>query len=271
MVARFGMPHAPPFGFLSLRFALSLLLFAVWVLWSRAALPSTRMQYFHLAVVGLLTHGLYLGGVWAAVKQGMGSGTVALMVGLQPVLTAVWLSATAQGHRVTARQWMGLGLGLLGLCLVVWRKLDLGEVTTWNAALGVTALLAITVGTLYQKRYVAPCDVRSAGLVQMAAALALVAPLSLYEQEPMVWNAALLGAMLWSVLMLTLLGSSMLYLMIQRGAATRVTSLLYLVPPCAAIQGHLLFNEVLGLMVWLGLGFTALGVALVVTPAARVD
>lgn len=269
VVARYGMPHAPPFGFLAVRFALSLLLFAAWVAWSKPDLPSTRMQTLHLAVVGLLTHGLYLGGVWAAVKHGMGSGTIALMAGLQPVLTAVWVSATGREHRVSPRQWLGLSLGLVGLCLVLWRKLGLGEVNALNFSLGVMALLSITVGTLYQKRYVAPCDVRSAGLIQMGAALALVAPLAMFEQEAMVWNAELIGAMLWSVLMLTLLGSSMLYLMIQRGAATRVTSLLYLVPPCAALQGSLLFGEAMSAMVWLGMAVTALGVALVVGRSGR--
>lgn len=265
VVARFGMPHAPPLSFLALRFALSALTFVIWIKLSPSVgWPRDRRQWGHLAMVGALTHAIYLGGVWAAVKAGMGAGTIALMAGLQPVLTAVWLSATGTQHRVSGRQWGGLLLGLGGLVLVLWRKLGLGELNAVNLSLGACALLAITTGTLYQKRFVAPCDVRSAVLIQLLAALALTLPFALLEQEPMVWHAELLGALAWSVLMLTLAGSSMLYLLVQRGAATRVTSLLYLVPPCAALQGWLLFGESMSALVWLGMALTAVGVGLVV-------
>ena len=121
VVARFGMPHAPPFTFLSWRYALSVLAFLAWIALARAAWPQGRVQWFHLAVTGVLMHAGYLGGVWAAVKGGLGAGTAALVVGLQPVLTALWISATGQGHRVSARQWLGLSLGLAGLLLVVWQ------------------------------------------------------------------------------------------------------------------------------------------------------
>jgi drug/metabolite transporter (DMT)-like permease len=264
VVARFGMPHAPPMGFLAWRFALSVAAFAVWVLLSRAAWPRGRAQWLHLVVVGVLMHAVYLGGVWSAVKLGMGAGTSALIVGLQPLLTALWVSATGQEQRVQPRQWLGLALGMAGLVLVVWNKLGHGEVTPANLALGLLALLAITTGTLYQKRFVAPCDVRSANLVQLAAALVVVLPLALLEGEAVHPVPALLGAMAWSVLVLTLGGSSLLYLLIQRGAATRVASLMYLVPPCTALLGWLLFGELLTPSVLVGLALTALGVALVV-------
>jgi len=264
VVARFGMPHAPPMRFLAWRFALSVVAFAVWVLLSRAAWPKGRRQWLHLAVVGVLMHAAYLGGVWSAVKLGIGAGTTALIVGLQPVLTALWVSASGQEHRIAARQWLGLGLGLAGLVLVVWNKLGHGEVTGHNLALCLMALLAITIGTLYQKRFVAPCDVRSASLVQLLAAFVVVLPLALLETEPIDATPALLGAMAWSVLVLTLGGSSLLYLMVQRGAATRVTSLMYLVPPCTALLAWLLFDELLTALVLAGLALTALGVWLVV-------
>jgi drug/metabolite transporter (DMT)-like permease len=264
VVARFGMPHAPPMGFLAWRFALSVAAFALWVLLSRAAWPRGRAQWLHLGVVGVLMHAGYLGGVWSAVKLGMGAGTSALIVGLQPLLTALWVSATGQEHRVLPRQWLGLALGLAGLVLVVWNKLGAGEVTALNLGLCLLALLAITAGTLYQKRFVAPCDVRSANLVQLAAAFVVVLPLALLESEAVRPVPALLGAMAWSVLALTLGGSSLLYLLIQRGAATRVTSLMYLVPPCTALLGWLLFDELLTLGVLAGLVLTALGVGLVV-------
>ena len=264
VVARYGMPHAPPMGFLAWRFALSVLAFGLWVLWSGAAWPRGRKQWLHLAVVGTLIHAAYLGGVWSAIKQGIGAGTTALIVGLQPVLTALWVSASGQEHRVAPRQWGGLGLGLAGLLLVVWDKLGHGEVTALNLGLCVLALLAITSGTLYQKRFVAPCDVRTANLVQLLAAFLVTLPLALLEHEPVQAQPALVGAMAWSVLVLTLGGSSLLYMMVQRGAATRVTSLMYLVPPCTAVLAWVLFGEKLTPWVLLGLALTALGVGLVV-------
>jgi drug/metabolite transporter (DMT)-like permease len=269
VVARFGMPYAPPMSFLGWRFALSVLAFGVWVLLSRAAWPKGRSQWMHLAVVGVLMHAGYLGGVWSAVKLGIGAGTSALIVGLQPVLTALWVSATGQEHRVAPRQWLGLALGLAGLVLVVWNKLGHGEVTTTNLALCLLALLAITIATLYQKRFVAPCDVRTANMVQLLAAFIVVLPLALMETEAVQPQPALLGAMAWSVLVLTLGGSSLLYMMVQRGAATRVTSLMYLVPPCTALLAWLLFDELLTPLVLAGLVLTALGVGLVVREPVR--
>ncbi len=270
VVARYGMPHAPPLSFLAVRYGLSLLVFAAWIALTRPAWPQTRSQWLHLAVVGSLVHAGYLGGVWAAVKAGLGAGTVALIVGLQPVLTALWVSQTGQEHRVLLRQWLGLLLGFAGLLLVVWRKLGVGEIDGFNLALAVFALLSITVGTLYQKRFVAASDVRTATFIQLLAALAVTAPLALLEQEPVRWHPELVGAMAWSVFGLTLGGSSLLFMLIQRGAATRVTSLLYLVPPCTALQAWWLFGESLSALVLAGLVLTALGVALVVRePAPR--
>lgn len=266
IVARYGMPHAPPMKFLAVRYALSFLCFLGWILWSGVRWPQSRDQWAHLAVTGMLMHAVYLGGVWAAVKAGMGAGLSSLIVGLQPVLTAVWLSAT--GSKVTPRQWLGLSLGFAGLLLVVSRKFVHGSAgdtaTVFNVALAVLALLAITVGTLYQKRFVQPCDVRSANAVQLLAALAVTLPLALLEPETMRWNAELAGAMAWSVLGLTLGGSSLLYLLIQRGAAASVTSLMYLVPPTTALVAWVLFSEPVTAVTLAGTALTAFGVALVV-------
>jgi drug/metabolite transporter (DMT)-like permease len=270
VVARYGMPHAPPLTFLSWRYVLSIACFAVWVTLARAPWPHGRQQWWHLAVSGALMHAGYLGGVWAAVKAGIGAGTVALIVGLQPVLTAVWVSATASAtHRVSAQQWLGLLLGFAGLLLVVWRKLGTGELSALNLSLSLLALACITVGTLYQKRFVAPGDVRSAGCVQLIAALAVTLPFALLETEPITLHPELIGAMAWSVLVLTLGGSSLLLVLIQRGAATRVTSLLYLVPPCTALLAAVLFGETLTPSVLGGLGLAALGVWLVVREPGR--
>jgi drug/metabolite transporter (DMT)-like permease len=273
IVARYGMPHAPPFGFLALRYALSIVCFVAWVLLAGARWPRGRTQWAHLAVVGVLMHAGYLGGVWAAVKIGIGAGTVSLIVGLQPVLTALWLSAWGTAaDRVSRRQWTGLALGFVGLLIVVGPKLGSGEVTAPNLALALGALLSITVGTLYQKRHLLACDVRTASTVQLLAALAVTLPLAALESEPVVWHPELLGALAWSVLALTLGGASLLYLLIQRGAATAVTSLLYLVPPCTALMAWALFDESLAPTVLIGLGLTAVGVALVVrAPSPRAD
>ena len=290
IVARYGMPHAPPMKFLALRYVLSVACFAAWALMARAAWPTGAHQIRHLAITGVLIHAGYLGGVWSAVKFGMGAGLVALLVGLQPVLTALWLSS--QGGTVSRRQWAGLALGIVGLALVVWQKLGLGEIHGLNLILASGALVSITAGTLYQKRFVAPCDVRTAGLVQLLAALAVTLPLAWLEPETMQWTSAVIsvnpqpggmnrelaglnrglvavnwelaGAMAWSVLALTLGGSSLLYLLIQRGAATAVTSLLFLVPPCTAVMAWLLFAEPITGLTVAGVLLTAVGVGLVV-------
>lgn len=264
VVARYGMPHAPPMTFLVWRYALSVAAFALWIRWSGARWPRGRDQWLHLAVVGLLLHGGYLGGVWAAVKGGMSAGTAALIVGLQPLLTALWLSGTGHAHRATSRQWTGLALGLAGLVLVVWRKLDLGEANGHTVGLAVLALLSITSGTLWQKRFVRASDVRTANTVQLLAALAASLPFALAESESFRWNLQSGAAMAWSVLALTLGGSSLLVLLIQRGAATQVTSLMYLVPPATAVLAWILFSEVLTLTVLAGMAFTAVGVWMVV-------
>ena len=264
IVAKFGLPYAPPLTFLVIRYVLSILCFLVWIQLSSAPWPTCRRQWGHLAVTGLFMHAGYLGGVWVAVKAGMGSGLVTLIVGLQPVLTAVWISQWA-GLKISRLQWLGLMLGLAGLLLVVWRKLGVGtEVSGFTLAAAVFALLSITAGTLYQKRFVKGNDVRTANVIQLLAALLLTLPLTLLETEAINWNAEFIGAMTWSVLVLTLGGSSLLYVLLQRGAAMAVTSLLYLVPPTTALMAWALFGESITTVTIVGTVLTALGVSLVV-------
>jgi len=273
IVARFGMPHSPPFSFLWFRYLFSIACFGIWIIWAKVKWPQNPREWFHLSVTGVLMHAGYLGGVWAAVKAGMGSGLSALIVGLQPVLTAIWLSShgsQSESH-VSRRQWLGLLLGFLGLVLVVWRKLTQGSamdhVTVTNLAFAVMALLAITLGTLYQKSFVKPCDVRTANTVQLMAAMIATTPLALLETETMQWNSEMMGAMAWSVLGLTLGGSSLLYMLIQKGAAASVTSLMYLVPPCTALMAWFLFDEPITIVTLLGIALTAWGVSWVIRPA----
>jgi drug/metabolite transporter (DMT)-like permease len=266
IVARYGMPLASPMKFLALRYIFSIICFLPWIMIAGVSWPRTRNQWLHLSVTGVLMHGGYLGGVWAAVKYGMGSGLVSLIVGLQPVLTAFWLSS--RGGHVTRRQWAGLMLGFTGLVLVVSRKFGAGsEVTLFNLSLAIFALLCITIGTLYQKRHVTRCDARTANAVQLVAALAVTLPIALLETEPVQWTGTFLAAMAWSVLVLTLGGSSLLYILIQRGAATSVTSLLYLVPTTTALMAWVLFSEPITAVTLLGIALTAIGVSLVVKTA----
>ncbi|WHZ12097.1 MAG: Permease of the drug/metabolite transporter (DMT) superfamily [Burkholderiaceae bacterium] len=268
IVARYGMPYAPPMKFLALRYVLSLLCFLAWTAASRVAWPATRRQWLHLAAVGVLMNGGYLGGVWAAVKAGMGSGLSSLIVGLQPVLTVVWLAAS--GGQVTRRQGVGVVLGFAGLALVVSGRMGKGGEANWvNLSLALMALFSITAGTLYQKRFVARCDVRSANAIQVGAALLVTLPFALLEHEAMRWNPELVGALAWSVLALTLGGSSLLYLLIQRGAVAAVTSLMYLVPPTTALLAWALFSEPITVATLIGTALTAVGVSLVIRTAVR--
>ena len=272
IVAKFGLPFAPPLTFLTIRYFFSIACFLVWIWLARAVWPSDKKQWWHLAVTGVLMHGGYLGGVWVAVKGGMGSGLAALIVGFQPILTALWLSSLAStgsenpGQTVVSkRQWTGLLLGLAGLLLVVARKFGVtNEVTLLTFVAAVFALFSITVGTLYQKQHVTATDVRTANVIQLGAAFVVTLPFAMFEAEAITWNASFIGAMAWAVLALTLGGSSLMFMLIQRGAATTVTSLLYLVPPTTALMAWVLFDEAITFVTLLGIALTAIGVSLVV-------
>ncbi len=268
IVARYGMPHAPPLKFLVLRYTFSIVCFLAWITLAKVKWPTQPRQWLHLSLTGMLMHAGYLGGVWSAVKLGMGSGLSSLIVGLQPVLTALWLAAT--GYRIVPRQWAGLVLGFIGLVLVVSRKFGSGgEANLLNLTLIIGALLSITAGTLYQKRFVTACDVRSANTVQLLAALLVSLPFALLETEAIDWHPELVGALAWSVLGLTLGGSSLLYILIQKGAAASVTSLMYLVPPVTALMAWVLFAEPITAITLGGTLLTAVGVALVVRQPVR--
>jgi drug/metabolite transporter (DMT)-like permease len=265
IVARYGMPLSPPFKFLELRYLFSILFFLPWVYFARVQWPSERSQWGHLAITGILIQAGYLGGVWVGVKSGIGSGLTALIVGLQPVLTAFWLSS--RQHLITKRQWTGLWLGLGGVMLVLSKKLSDGiEVTPYGLMAEIVALLSITAGTLYQKTFVKPCDVRSANTVQLMASAAITLPLALLESESIQFGAQFYYSLAWSVLGLTVGAGSLLYLLIQRGAASSVASLMYLVPPTTAAIAWILFEEPVTFATLIGVALTALGVGLVVRP-----
>lgn len=263
VVARYGMPHSPPMSFLAVRFFCSLVAFFIWAQLSGAQWPQSKSQTLHLMVVGALMQVGYLGGVWTAVRLGMGAGLSALIAGLQPLLTALWFSFV--GSKVYPRQWIGLALGLLGVFLVLSDKLQHSfEATPLSLLFIFLALACITVGTIYQKHYLQSQDVRAANTIQFVMAFVIALPLALLEKESMNWTLELIGAMTWSVVISTLLGASLLYLMIQKGAALTVTSLFYLVPPVAALMAFILFHEPITFSIMMGTILTTLAVALVV-------
>lgn len=262
--AKFGLPHAPPISFLLLRFALVVALMLPITLVFRARWPKSPQQVVHIAVSGVLLHGGYLGGVFAAIYFGMSAGLVSLIVGLQPVLTA-FAAAPILGERVSRRQWLGLLLGLGGVALVVLQKITMSGLAVLPISLALIALISITMGTLYQKRYCAPFDLRSGSVIQfVAAGLALLPFGLLFETMRVEWAQEFIFALAWLALVLSISAISLLTLLIRRGAATTVASLFYLTPPTTALLAYVLFGETLTGIALGGMALAIAGVALIV-------
>ncbi len=266
IAAKYGLPYAPPFQFLFYRFTLVALLMAV-VAWStRATWPATRREYLHIALVAWLVHGTYLGGVFMALAGGMAAGTAAMLVGLQPVLT-VLLAWGFLSERVVPRQWLGLLCGLLGVFLVVRHKMDFAGSLQGLLPCAV-ALVGISVGTLYQKRYCAHVDLRSGAVIQFTACAIVFAPLAFVVQPHAVaWTGEFLFALGWSVVVLSAGAISLLYWLLRHGAAAGVARLFYLVPPVTAVMAWLFFGETLGPDAIAGMVLIAIGVMLARPPA----
>lgn len=213
-------------------------------------------------MAGLLVHGVYLGGVFLGISMGVEAGVSALIVGLQPLLTAA-LAGVLLGERVIPRQWRGLALGLCGVTLVLTGKLGQAPGSLLGSIACVAALIGIAIGTLYQKRFCAGMDLRTGSVVQFATASLATAPLAFWFEEMHIeWGAEFVFALLWLVLVLFLGAVSLLYVLIRRGAASQVASLFFLVPPCTALIAWPLFGETLGLWALAGMALTALGVAM---------
>lgn len=260
--AKLGLPYAGPLTFLALRFWLVAALLILLALATRAPWPRRPMEVGHYAVAGLLVHGVYLGGVFVGISLGVEAGVSAMIVSLQPLLVAAF-AGLVLGERVTPRQWAGLVLGLLGVILILARKLGHGLGDALGALACVAALLAMTAGTLYQKRYCAGMDLRTGNVVQFAAAGLATGLLALpFEDNRVVWSGEFVFALLWLVLVLSLGAISLLYVLIRRGAASRVSGLFFLVPPCTALIAWPLFGETLGPVALLGMALTVAGVAM---------
>jgi len=267
IAAKYGLPYAPPLTFLLYRFALVAALMVFVALATRAAWP-TRSEALHSAVAGVLVHGLYLGGVFVALAGGTAAGTSAMLVGLQPLLT-VLLASLWLGERVVARQWSGLALGLVGVFLVVRHKLGFADGGTGLLPLAV-ALVAISVGTLYQKRYCARVDMRSGAVIQFATCAALYVPFALLlESQPVNWTPQFVFAIGWSVLVLSVGAISLLYWLLRHGAAAGVARLFFLVPAVTAIMAYVIFGETLDALAIAGMVLIAAGVMLARPPAPQ--
>ena len=259
--AKFGLPYAEPLTFLLLRFLAISGLVAAFALLTRAPWPKSQQQVFHIAVSGLLVHAIYLGGVFSAIGHGLPAGITALVVGMQPLLTACgagWLL----GERVSARQWLGLALGFVGVALVIVNKLgQLPLLATLTPAL--VALLGITAGTLYQKRFCARFDLRTGAVIQFLPSAMLTAVVAgLTESMHVEWTSSFVFALMWLVLVLSFGAISLLNLLIHTGGAVHVARLFYLTPPMTALIAWFVFGETLSAPAIAGMVLALFGVYL---------
>ena len=259
---KLGVPYAEPFTFLALRFGTTTLLVGGVMLTMGARLPRDPRQIGHAAVVGILLHFAYITGVLEALRHGVSAGVVALVAGLQPLLTAA-LAGRLLGERVKLLQWIGLMLGFAGVGLVVYDKLSIAEATVAGFGFAALCLCGVTAGTLYQKRFCSAIDLRSSIVVQIGtAALLSVALAAFTERFAVDWTGEFVFALLWLAIVVSIGAFSLFILMLRRGEAARVTSLFYLTPPTTAVMGWLLFDETLGPLALAGMAVAVAGVAL---------
>ncbi|MCP1675527.1 drug/metabolite transporter (DMT)-like permease [Natronocella acetinitrilica] len=266
--AKYGLPYAEPWTFLAIRFVASVAVLLVIVRLVGAAWPRDLRLWGHVAVTGVLVHAIYLGGVFYSIYRGMPAGVAALIVGLQPLVTAL-LARPWLGERIAAVQWLGIGLGLIGIVLVLGDKIDTSADALFAGfgpeaiLLALVALLAISVGTIYQKRHCSGIDLLTGTCIQFVAAAAVTTVAAfLFETREVQWVPQFVFALTWLVLGLSVAAILLLMAMIRRGEASRVASLFYLVPPVTAVEAWILFGERLGLVAIVGIGLAVLGVAL---------
>jgi drug/metabolite transporter (DMT)-like permease len=259
-----GLQYAPPFTFLSLRFLFGLACLVPVLLLFRARWPGRGTEWLHLAVAGLLMHVVQLGGSHYAQFLGMSAGVAALVISCQPLVTAV-IAVNFMGERLAPRQWLGVFLGLAGVALVVWHKIDIREITAANLTATLIALAGVTAGTLYQRAFNAHCDLKAAAAIQFAVAAAAFVPLALvFEGFRVTWSPTLYGSVAFLVIFTSLLGVSALYWLTRHGEASRVTSMMYLPAVFAVVLELALFGVAPGALGTVGIALTCTGVALTV-------
>ena len=269
VVVRLTMPDAGPIRFLAWRFGLAAVLLAAAAVMVRAHWASRPVDYGHMAGVGLLVHGIGLGGVWVALDLGVEAGVAALVMGIQPLLTA-GLAVSLIGERIDRRMAAGFVIGFLGVTLVIHHKLA-GVGDPAGLAAVVVAVIAMTLGVLYQKRWCAHIDLVTGSAVQLAFAGAACLVVAWWiDDRPIEWTLRIYAVLGWSVLVLSIAGVLLLYWLLRRGDASRVSSLLYLVPPVTALMAWAVFRETLAPLALAGMALTAVGVALVAAGPAPV-
>ncbi|MER9527048.1 DMT family transporter [Mesorhizobium sp. M0292] len=268
--ARYAMPWAEPFTFLAARFVIAALLLAglMLVLGSKRA---TRAEALHATVAGILMHGIYLGAVFWAIHRGMPAGLSALIVGLQPLITAV-LAGRFLGEAILPRHWAGLTVGLVGVIIVLWPKLGAlgGGVTPETLSASLVSVLGMSAGTIWQKRYASGGDLVAATMWQYigGGSLMILASLAL-ETHTVIINGELIFAMAWLVLVLSIGAIFLLMVMIRDGEMSKVASLFYLVPAVTAVIAWALFGEQLSLVQIVGMAIATLGVGLATARPAK--
>ncbi len=261
--SRLGAPFAEPLTFLSWRYAAAVTLLLAAALLTRAAWPASPLVAGHAAVAGLLVQGAYLSGVFCSVARGMPLATVSLIVGLQPILTAM-AAGPLLGERLAPRQWLGIALGFGGVVLVVSGKWTGATADPAAYAFLVFALLGITGGTLYQKRFCGAVPMLTGGVIQYATAgVVTIAAACATETMTVRWTPQFAFALGWLVLVLSFGAIGLLFTMIRHGEASRVSSYFFLTPPVTAVMAYLLFGESLPPIALAGLAVSAIGVALV--------
>lgn len=276
MATKVGLQYAPPFTFLCLRFGFGLLFMLPVVLLWRPAWPKSASELGHLVVAGLLMHAVQLGGSHYAQYLGMSAGVSALIISTQPLLTAV-IASRWMGERLSPRQWLGVALGLAGVALVVWHKIDIREVGL-GSLIGTTfALAGVTAAVLYQRKFSPGADLKAAAVIQFAATVAVLAPPAIVVEGFRIdWAWEMVGAISFLVIFASILGVSVLHVLMRHNEATRVTSMMYLPPVFAVVAEMALFGLVPSVLAFAGMAVTCLGVALAAwrshrVPAAAVD
>ncbi|MES9845981.1 MAG: DMT family transporter [Candidatus Sedimenticola sp. 6PFRAG5] len=262
--AKYALPYIEPFNLLFYRMLLNLVVFALLIkLWNAQRLSPPQIG--HQTVVGLLVHAGYLGGVFAAIKLQMPAGITALLVGLQPLLTAI-LAWTAGSERLRPVQWTGLLLGIAGIALVLHGngKLGLLEFNIWAFLAASIALVSISAGTLYQKRFGAGTDLLSGSFFQYLATAVVMGVMTWqFESGAVDWQWPLILSLTWLVFGLSVAAILLLLFMIREGESSRVATYFYLVPPTTAFEAWLLFGETFSMEALAGVAITVLGVYLV--------
>lgn len=267
LVAKFGNAYAEPFTLLSYRFSLALCVLFLIIKLAKVAWPSSWRIALHCMLVGLLLHGIYLGGIFQAIFLGMPAGLSAMVIGLQPLMMAVF-AGIMLGEKVSKRQWLGLCMGLVGLFLVLGDQFSIDSKTLfegfsgWSTVFVAASLLAISLGTLYQKKYCHNVELLASIWLQYAAALVLSLALAFgFETRLVDWQWPFIISLSWQVLALSIGAIFLLMIMIRHGGAAKVGSLFYLVPPVVALQAWFLFDETLGMQGLVGILLIATGVA----------